>query len=312
MIAVTKYKKRTTPKKFLSYLALLVMVVASMTGVPLHAQGEEKEGIGISPTKLTVDASPGETLTGKFTVTNPGTTPVEYRVYVKDLSIRNEDYEKDFEPIAGAVSPVSWFKVPSTVASLAPNEQKELDYSIAVPKDAVPRGYYAVIFAETVPPKAAATGVARVKRVGSLAYVTVKGASVEKGELLGFAVPGWQSKRPIKSTVRVQNEGNVHFEATGNVRLKDILGRTVSQTDISGTILPATIRKFRPELKLAQPFGLYRVEGDVTFLGKTTPLDSEWVMVGSPFWMVLWVAIIIGWAVVLIRWIKRRAKRKKK
>lgn len=304
--------KKFTSKRLSLLLALVAMATACMTGLPVHAQSEEKEGVGISPTKLTLAANPGETLTGKFTVANPGTSPISYRVYMKDLSIRNEEYEKDFEPVEGAISPVGWFKVPGDVVSLGPGEQKELNYTVTVPASTVPRGYYAVIFAETVPPAADTTGVARVKRVGSLVYLTVKGGSIEKGTLLGFSAAGWQNKRPVKAALRIQNDGNVHFEATGTVRLKDFLGRTVSQTEISGTILPATTRRFSPELKLGQPFGLYKIEGDVRFLDKTTQLGPEWVVVGSPFWMVLWTVIIIGWAVVLIRWIKRRAKRKKK
>jgi hypothetical protein len=304
--------RRITIKRFLSFIALVVLVVASMTGLPLHAQNVEKEGVGISPTKLTLDADPGEQLSGKFTVTNPGTSPVEYRVYVNDFRIQNEEYEKNFEPVQGALSPVSWFKVPSGVRSLKPGAQEELDYTLTPPKDAVPRGYYAVIFAETLPQKTDGTGVARLKRVGSLVYLTVNGGSVEKGEVVSFESKKWQRNRPVKASLRIKNDGNVHFTATGTVRLKDIFGRTVSKTNISGTILPATIRRFAPELKVGQPFGVYKIEGDVTFLGKTTGLEPKWVVTGSPLWMLLWTVIVVGWAVVLIRLIKRRAKHKKK
>jgi len=302
-------------KRLLPILAVTVAVSFTLPGWPLLAQGQqpEREGIGISPTKLTLDADPGEQLTGKFTVINTGNTPVNYRVYVKDFSIRNEAYEKDFEPIPGAVSPVDWIKVPGDTKKLAPEGQADLDYTVSVPKDAVPRGYYAVIFAETATPEGAdATGVARLKRVGSLVYLTVNGGSIEKGTVASFEAKGWQRDRPVTASLRVQNEGNVHFEATGKLRLKDIFGRTVSTTDISGTVLPATIRKFSPELKLSQPFGLYKIEGDITFLGKPAELKSQWVVVGSPFWLGLWTVIIVAWAIVLIRWVKRRAKRKKK
>jgi hypothetical protein len=298
-------------KRLLALITLIAVVIPTLSGLPLHAQ-EEREGLGISPTKLTLDADPGEQLKGKFTVINTGTTPVAYHVYVKDFSIRNEEYEKDFEPVPGTMSPVDWIKIPESTKTLAPDAREELDYTVTVPETAVPRGYYAVIFAETVAPaEADASGVARLKRVGSLVYLTVNGGSVEKGSVASFDVDRWQRNRPVKALLRVQNEGNVHFAMTGTVRLKDIFGRTVAQSDISGTVLPATIRKFSPELKVSQPFGLYKVEGDVTFFGKTSPLAQKWIIVGSPFWLGLGAFLLVAWAAVLIRWIKRRVKRKK-
>lgn len=298
-------------KVFLSFSALVILVTASLLALPLSAQEEEKEGIGISPTSLKLEADPGEQVGGTFTVINPGDQEVDFRTYVRDFSIRNEEYEKDFEPIEGALSPVEWFQVDATTGTLGPREQRELTYSINVPQDAVPRGYYAVIFAETATPEIDATGVARIKRVGSLVYLTVNGGSVEKGSVVSLAIDRWQRDRPVQTVLRVQNEGNVHFDVANSLRLKDVFGRTISQTETSGTILPATIRKFTPELQLNMPFGIYKVEGDAEFLGQTTELSGKWVLVGSPFWVGLWSVILIGWTVVLIRWVKRRAKRRK-
>lgn len=305
-----KIIQKNLPKKLLIGLSLIALFGTSVSTAMLTAQ-EKKEGVGISPTKLDVNADPGEQISGKFTVLNPGDEPVEYKVYVKDFSVRNEEYEKDFEPVPGAVSPVDWIQVPDGVRTLEPGEQQELDYTVAVPADAVPRGYYAVIFAETDQPEIDATGVARIKRVGALTYLTVNGGSVEKGQIASFDVDTWQKDRPITATLRVQNDGNVHFETKGKLRLRDVFGRTVSRTEINGTILPATIRKFTPKLELGMPFGLYKIDGDVTFLDKTESLSEKWVVVGSPFWIGLWTLIIVGWAVVLIRWIKRRVQRKK-
>lgn len=297
-------------KRILSLLILIALCSLHITGSSLFAE-EEREGVGISPTKLTLDADPGESLEGQFIVLNPGTKPVDYRLYVKDFSIRNEEYEKDFEPAPGAISPVDWFQVPGDVMTLAPNEQKTLTYNIQVPRGAVPRGYYAVIFAETVASQPDTTGVTRLKRVGSLVYLTVNGGSVKKGDVVGFEAAGFQQSRPVKSSLRIRNEGNIHFAANSNLRLKDIFGRTVAKTELTSTILPATIRRLNLELKPNQPFGLYKIEGDVKFLGNTTRLGEKWILVGSPFWFILWTVIIVGWIVVLIRWIKRRANRKK-
>lgn len=305
-----KYFKRIAT---LLVLAVLVAVGAANGHVTAQAQQKtESDGIGVSPTKLTLTADPGQTLNGKFTILNPGTEPVDYKVYVKDFRIRNEDYEKDFMPAEGTESPVSWFTVTNETMRLGTNGRRELDYQIKVPANAVPRGYYAVIFAETIDPAANTTGVARVKRVGTLVYLTVKGGSIERGKVESFTYKRYQPSRPLTTTLRIHNEGNVHFEITGDVRLKDILGRTVAKTELGGAILPGTIRRLTPELKLNQPFGVYKLEGEAAFLGKTHVLPGGWILVGSPFWIVLFLLILVGWLVMVIRWIKRRGGKRKK
>lgn len=297
-------------KRLLLFVFVTILTVGAL-GLPSLAQ-EKKDGIGISPTKLTVSADPGEKLKGEFVVLNSGDSPIKYKVYVNDLGIKNEDYEKTFEPLPGATSPVSWITVPEGTKTLAPNGKAKLDYSIAVPFNASPRGYYAVIFAETIEPEVDTTGVGRVKRVGSLVYLTVKGDSKEKGEFLGFKTDTWQKDLPLVSSIRIQNSGNVHFEVKGEMRLKDVFGNLVDKTDVSGTLLPETIRNFKPELSPDHMVGLYKVEGEVKFLDQTESMSSGWILVASPIWVGLIVIVTIFWIVSIIFWLKKRGKRKRR
>jgi hypothetical protein len=293
-------------------LFVLVSIVSfGALGMPLLAQ-EKKDGIGISPTKLTVSGDPGETLKGQFTVLNSGDTSIQYKVYVNDLNILNEDYEKTFEPVPGVTSPVSWITVPEGTKTLAPNGKAKLDFSIKIPFNAVPKGYYAVIFAETIEPEIDTAGVGRVKRVGSLVYLTVPGDTQEKGEFLGFKTDSWQKDLPLVSSIRIQNSGNVHFEVKGEMRLKDVFGNVIDKTDVSGTLLPQTIRNFKPELSPDHMVGLYKVEGEVKFLDQSETMSSGWILVASPIWVGLIVIVTIFWIVSIIFWLKKRGKRKRR
>ncbi len=297
-------------RRLVLFLFVSVIGIATLN-VSLLAQ-EKKDGIGISPTKLIATVKPGDSLKGQFVVLNSGDTTIKYKVYVSDLSVKNEDYEKVFEPVPGVTSPVSWITVPEGTKTLAPNSQVKLDYSISVPFNAVPKGYYAVIFAETIEPEVDATGVGRVKRVGSLVYLTVPGDSQEKGEFLGFKTDSWQKDLPVVSSIRIQNSGNVHFEVDGEMRLKDMFGNVIDKTDVSGTLLPQTIRNFKPELSPDHMVGLYKVEGEVTFLDQTEKMSSGWILVASPVWVGLIVVVTIFWIVSIIFWLKKRGKRKRR
>lgn len=291
-------------------LGVFLALVGIALSFPALAQ-EERDGIGISPTTLKLGLNPGEQISGSFKVLNVGTTPIKYRVYVSDFRINNEEYEKNFDPAPTVSSPVSWFKISGGTKELAPNDNADFKYTISIPANIVPRGYYAAIFAETLPPQTSTTGVARVKRVGTLVYLTVKGGSVEKGKFLSFDTKSWYHQKPVKSAIRIQNDGNVHFDVQGDIQLKNVFGKTVSQTNIQGTLLPATIRKFQPELTVNQPFGIYKVEGNVKFLGQAHKLGPRWILVGSLLWIGLVIILFIVWVVALIYWIKRRGRRKK-
>lgn len=291
-------------------LGVLVTIMSLTTlGTSLLAQGT-KDGIGISPTKLVIDGDPGEKLTGQFTVLNSGDEVIKYRVYVNDLNVKNEDYEKIFEPLPGITSPVTWFSVPEGERTLAAGAQEKLDYSITVPFNAAPRGYSAVIFAETAEPEIDTTGIARLKRVGSLVYLTVNGDTTQKGELLSFDTAMWQKHLPIVPSIRIQNAGTTHFEVDGEVRLKNVFGKEVDKASVTGTLLPQTIRNFKPELSPERSVGLYKVEGEVKFLDQTESLKSGWILVAPPLWIALVLAVIAIWIVVIVAWVKRRGKRR--
>lgn len=246
--------------KTINYMfALLIAMVSVFSSVlPAYAQ-ENKEGIGISPTNIILEASAGQKLSGELTVINPGDAPVSYRLYTSSFRIRNESYDKDFDsedPISTA--PMSWFKFPQDTGRIASNNQEKVQYTIQVPNDAVSQGYYGVIFAETSDEQADDSGVIRRKRVGSLIYITVKGAGVRaSGHLADFDVPRYMRNSPVKAHLRLANDGNVHYQTKGQIRLKNIWGKVVGESNIESTVLPQTTRKVSIELPVTRAIGIY-------------------------------------------------------
>lgn len=280
----------TRTKRLLLAFATIVGAAAG-SGLPLSIRAQEtKEGIGISPTSLTLAADAGQEITGEVTVINPGDESVSYRLYASNFRIRNEEYEKDFDlDDPETTAPVSWFDLPDEPGRLEGQGQQKVSYTIRVPQDAASQGYYGVIFAETMDEKADASGVTRRKRVGSLVYLTVNGAAVNhRARLVSFDVPRWQRSSPVKATVRLGNEGNVHYQVAGELRLKNLLGRTVQTATIDAIVVPDTIRKLSYELAAPRAAGIYRVEGHVSVRGQSSGLKSKWVMVASPLWLVVW------------------------
>lgn len=298
-------------------ITLMLSVMAAglvWSGLPfLHAQDapEAREGIGISPTSLTLDARAGETIQGELTILNPGEKPIEYRLYASSFRVRNESYDKDFDVNDPELAePIGWFELPEENRQLEPKGQEKIPYAITVPEGTASQGYYGVIFAETVAGEVDETGIERRKRVGSLVYLTVNGADVRRsGKILSFEVPRWQKQPPVTADLRLRNDGNVHYAATGKVRLKNVTGRTIHEADISSTILPGTTRKISVQLPGAKSMGLYKVEGGVDFLDQSHTFGSRWVLLISPLWLGVWLAGLVLLLIVLILLGRRRRGR---
>lgn len=292
---------------------MLIAMAAGLawSGLPfLHAQdaAEIREGIGISPTSLTLSGEAGQELAGEITVLNPGDKAIEYRLYASSFRIRNEAYDKDFDiQDPETAEPVSWFKLPRDSRRLEPQSQEKAAYSITIPEAAPSRGYYGVIFAETTAGEVDETGIERRKRVGSLVYLTVNGADVRRsGELLELDVPRWQKQAPVTASLRLRNDGNVHYTATGKLWLKNITGKTVHEAPIDSTILPGTTRKIAIDLPGAKQMGLYKVEGGVEFLDQKHGFGSRWVVVVAPLWLGVWLAGLLLLVIAMILLGRRR------
>ncbi len=300
----------TTIKRVMLIAAIAASGLSGL-GNPLVRAQETREGIGISPTSLTLDADAGQELTGQVTVLNPGDETINYRLYASNFFIRDESYEKDFDRgDLEVVEPVSWFTLPESTRQLEPQEQEQVTYTIQVPADAASQGYYGVIFAETIAPEADTTGVERRKRVGALVYLTVNGDELRRdGQLVSFDTPRWLRQGPITADLRLRNDGNVHFPVTGEVRLKNALGRVVHTAEVKSIILPDTTRKLAVELPAGQPVGLYKVEGEVGYLDKSSDLGSRWVLVAAPLWLGIWLAGLAAFIVLVIFLGRRRGRR---
>lgn len=280
--------------------AYILALAAILAPVLVWAEETAKEGIGISPTTVFVTVDAGQTKTGNITVTNEGAGPVDVRLYASNFKVRNEDYDKVFElpASAGRVSPANWFTMGASTTSLAVGEQKKIAYTLKVPASAAAGGYYGALFAETKAAKPDATGVVRIKRVGALAYITVNGELKKGGKIESFKVNRWQQQPPVQSELRVSNSGNVHFEVDGKLRLRNLFGGKVSEAPIKGVVIPETTRRFKLELATGQKIGLYRVEGELSYLDRQEVLGPKWVLLASP----LWLGLLLG-ALGVMMWI---------
>jgi hypothetical protein len=261
-----------------------------LTGGLAHAA---PQAITISPTSVDKTIKPGAAYNGNFQVLNQGKTEFTFKVYAAPYHVKGEDYTPDFTTLLGTPNVASWFKFSVDSAHITPGQSVNVNYSVNIPEGTPPGGYYATVFAQTQYPKQA-NSITLNERVGQIFYLQAAGPVAKKGE-----VASWQSgifqKPPLTSTLRLQNDGGVHYPATIQVNVRDVFGRSKYSLHTSKEVLPQTIRKVAIPWNKTPGIGIFKVTGSVSFLNQHQELSTKWVFVMSQA-----VRICLGAVLLLI------------
>lgn len=288
-------KKRTLATAFVALLAFF-LVINTLNPITAVAQGEEpNSSITLTPSKKehTVDAGKG--INDSITVINSGTEPIVFTVFASPYTIKNEQYDAEYEPTSSSTNAYQWIKLENKQYSLQPKEEVEVSYTMEVPDGAQPGGHYSVIFAQTEKPEDDESAIFRQKKVGALVYTTVNGDVVKKGDVLSSDISLFQVSPPLTTKLRIQNNGNTHFDATVKMTIKDVLGSTKHKSENTYTILPNTIRGITTQWQDSPSYGLFKVQQEVSYLDKSYTAEKFVIM--FPIWLLLVIVIVILLAV---------------
>jgi hypothetical protein len=289
-------------------------MAAILLGIGLVPAGTQAavQGIGVSPTSVEQELKPGSTASGEITVINDGERDVQYKVYASDYTVKDESYVGDFSNSAAEanVSPVSWFTLPTGNYTVKSRQQVKFPYTITVPAGAAVGGHYGAIFIETIPPTAKGPAlVSRVERIGTLFYLAVSGNIQKSGSVLPLEVKRLQSVAPVKASLRIANDGNVHFLAEGTAQLASPFGNVGKPVPFKGEVLPGTKRRFDFMLPAESPIGLYKVSANVKYLDRTETV-SRWMLLMPRITFLVIAGTILLLVALLVAMVIRRLRRR--
>lgn len=285
--------------QILAALASTIFVSTIALAAPTFAQ-TPSQAITISPASTRITLNPGESVTNKFEIINSGSDGYQVELSVAPYRVIGEQYDPSFTQIPGTVDASKWVVLQNTAEPLDGLKVLSTSYTVTVPANTPPGGYYAVVFAQTSQEKNMETsGVVPHNRVGNILYITVKGDIKESGDAQGTPLPFASFNASIPLGVKVTNTGGVHFESKVTLRVTDLAGKEVFKTEQERFVLPSTIREITSPWDVAAPFGIYTVERSATVAGQTVTLENHRIVVASP-WFVICVAIFIGSATSLL------------
>lgn len=201
----------------------------------------------VSPPRIELESDPGNTIKSEFKITNDSTEPQTYYTEIENFEARDESGSPSFVPSREGLA--TWIEVADQIRVPA-GEQITVPYSITIPANTDPGGYFSSIFIRTTPPPAQGGEVSIGARLGTLVFLRVNGNIIEGVNILEYGTKNKQrtfNSLPISFYYRFQNDGADRVKPVGQIKIKNLFRMTskvLSANRTEGSVLPSSIRRF--------------------------------------------------------------------
>jgi hypothetical protein len=220
-----------------------------------------------------LDANPGDTVTQSFRVSNPNDHPVSATIEAVDATTGEVTGVQLGQPSSPKALTSRWIVVSSPEVTLAPNEGRDIPFTVHIPSSAKPGQYLAGVSASVPlssdgtkpnqpPPDQAGFSLAVRFQRAIAVEVDVPGPRAPKLVVDG-AEPS-ASSGGINLGVHIRNDGNAFAHGTGVVRVPD------TNTDFSfpvNTFVPGTAIVFPMQWTKTVVPGTHHIQVDLTYEG---------------------------------------------
>ena len=271
----------------------------------------------VTPMNRMVDLVPGETYTYSITILNPvnSTENLDYRVYAAPYSVVTEGYDVDVATKTNYTRMADWITISEPTGTLAPNQQKELEFTITVPENAPGGGQYAAIIvgADNENKTYDNMGVTNVLEIASVIYAKVDGEIIHKGEVLENNVPEFTFDPKINVSFLMNNEGNMHEMASITIKATNVFTNEIIASAELGNgvyteiVMPDTQRFVSEEITELPMVGIINVQQNIYYNGETSTVEKNVII--CPAWL---LGLVILTVVAIIASIMRSIVRHKK
>lgn len=315
---------------FLQISIVGLVVLVGMFSSYVHAQAYQTDTVDVSnlgskdfvvgPGKIEVTLNPGERKTVNIQVSNRMGDTRPFQIEVEDFT-GSSDPQQTVVLLGGERGPYSlkdYISVPETVFELKNGERATIPVTIALPTDAEPGGLYGSVLLSTVSKKASTTASASaiVSRIGTLFFINVPGAVKADGKLASFDTASGRhffNAGPIDFRLLYANNGSVHVNPYGEIRVKNMFGEEVGIVEVEPWFaMPSSLRLREVSWSREFLFGRYTAQAKIN-RGYDNIIDTATVS----FWVIPWnilIAVCVGIFVLVfgLRFIFTRFEFKRK
>jgi len=221
-------------------LFLMLLACLLCLAVPAHAQISAQ----VWPSKVTREAEPGRPLTQDVLITNRSTVAAVVRIRTLDWAL-DQAGNLSLLPFGSTPHSLSGcMTFTPTAFSLAPGESRTVTVSMIMPADGEPTRWALLLqeIRSTLPHRG--IGPLALGELGTTLYLTRSHDETARAELksLDVSEQGFDSTRV---RISLQNEGQRHLYAGGDIQIQDDHGAVVRTGSFDkGVVLPGTARDF--------------------------------------------------------------------
>jgi len=280
----------------------------------------EDHAFTLMPMSQEISLDPGTTYEGHITVTNPAdaSSDFSYKVSVDPYGVSGEKYDVDLLTQYNRSLITEWITIDHPTGTLKPNESKQINYTIKVPKNAPAGGQYAAI---TVAEDNATQGndnviVSSVLEMASVVYAKVAGETNHDGKVLENNIPSFVTSTPVTIGALISNEGNVHEAANFTISVTDLFtGQVILPGDDSAgryseIIMPETTYRSERVVGNLPAVGVVKINQTIRYNGEVSITERDVVI--CPIWfMALMALTLCAFIAVIVTIIRKHRKRKK-
>ncbi len=223
----------------LKKIFLPILCVSIFVGTPLLTHA-----FGVSPKKIEISGDPGEVILGGVSLfSENNSSNDEYFVSFENFRPQGNSGIPEF---TGDISGLAtWFSSESQV-SFNSSGEVFFPFSISIPQDARPGGYFSAIFFEPVTESESLVN----EKIGVLVFLRVNGEILEEGSILSFSLKNNKkiaTQEPLFFEYRFKNDGQDRIVPKGTIQVFNMFNSQIAEfsiDDSSSNILPGSFRKF--------------------------------------------------------------------
>lgn len=265
----------------------------------------------VSPALLDINVNPGQDYRGSIFIANEEQSEIILEGYIKSFKTELEKIHIIEE--SNRLEAMNWVELDQLSVILSPGEITEVEFSINVPKTAMPGGYYLMFLWHSQ--DQLAQNINLSSRIAVPLLLTVNGQLNQEIVAKDFVF----NQEVGFLEITLKNNGNVHIQPQGKIRLINGFGlvREFLFNDEGRYILPGATRSFGYQVLPEQSFwsdwqrewalfpgGKIQVSLDLSDSG-----NSIWPMVVFWFWPWRLISIfsLILFLLLIIFWRRKRA-----
>jgi hypothetical protein len=259
-----KSGKTNSISKVTTFLAVIVLSVASLSSLSVSAQSQQNRGIIVSPAIIEQEADKNIPYDLNVNIQNDSTEDnVNFTPVLYEFNSVNEDGTPNIKPVDPTSERASWISFADTAITLNKGEKKDAKVRVLVSDDAQAGSYY---FALTFSRQAQESDdqgklVSINSQIASLLFLTVKGQVNREVQLNDIKLSSSVVDPffdPLNISYKVSLNGNAYVKPAGNIFTGNDLtnpDNTLTINPNQRIILPNSSRTFETRINPSLDYG---------------------------------------------------------